>query len=587
MLGFFPELIEGEHLVSALGRLSEALGHPPRHILCKMLYGSEKMPALDCPNQISRLTQRIPDGGLDAAHLIDNHTPFNYYASFSSPAAAARLRSVMLGDNIKDLRYTLGGRWRHSPNPERFRFCLKCAREDLSLYGFYTFKRQHQLPCVFACAKHFTSLCESRVIISGHNREYRSPSIDDLHTSPRVLAEPLTEPIIMIAAATEKLLSSSVGCLSEEDLAKAMFNILADRGWVRGRIVALKELRDAARAWLGSTLFSRLGFETLNIKGDNDSWPSGLYRTNGTCLQPVFRYLALLVFLGNGSDGILFEKSITKIDDIVLPPYVNGSSGIDLYTPDSACANPECSLFSPSFRADIEARVPSGVEVSLHCSQCGHVRAWKAGAALSCRIINGGPDWDESIRSRVAEGFDIQFLAKRLSIGSQTVVREARRLGVWGRSWNQARQEVARPSNRDKRIDAAVKELRDARLANPFWTRSDFERRHAHAYRLLAKHAKEDLEAVMPARGRPGRLPPDWSEMDMKLTTEARTLAAITTAQRNNSAGLSRYTLITLASKKVGYCKAGIYKNAANLPHFWSFVDSSFPSRIGRKKNMS
>ncbi len=161
MLAYFPTPYPDELLLSVLARLADTMQYPRPSDLSRAIYGKDvKSIAADLPNRLDDLVTALPSGHtLTVDQLIDEHTLYPFYQPFLPEKRAKKVRKLMRGNKIRTGIYSSIAIFSQlGPMPKFLRFCPECVQEDRRLYGQCYWHRLHQVPGVYICPDHQTTL---------------------------------------------------------------------------------------------------------------------------------------------------------------------------------------------------------------------------------------------------------------------------------------------------------------------------------------------------------------------------------------------------------------------------------------------
>ncbi|ABM04802.1 Transposon Tn7 transposition protein D [Psychromonas ingrahamii 37] len=114
-------------------------------------------------------------------------------------------------------------------------------------------------------------------------------------------------------------------------------------------------------------------------------------------------------------------------------------------------------------------------------------------------------------------GWHRKAIAEALNVGLgyvEQVISNTKNLVLWRKKLHEL-----------KNINAALKELRRAKVLHPSWLRKDFKAQHNKAFFYLYRHDRELLESTLPVKTKPHVLRHDWSMEDERLSQAISNLA--------------------------------------------------------------
>jgi len=150
---------------SVCARWSARLGFSSVKAACRVLYGQPStIPAVSVALHLDRIVANLPPGHtLDVDRIIDGHTLLPLYSPFLPPSRVHSLRMLMRGDDASTMHMQLGLSKRTIPAPEDLRYCPICVVEDRERYGEAYWHRLHQVPGLFLCPLHASTLMSSNI----------------------------------------------------------------------------------------------------------------------------------------------------------------------------------------------------------------------------------------------------------------------------------------------------------------------------------------------------------------------------------------------------------------------------------------
>ena len=165
MLTYFPMPYPGEWWYSVLCRYFVRSGHQKQATVLHELYGSQVRThgRLFPGGDIFCILERLPEEFLDLRKILLGHTLAPYYLRFYSPVKKSSVLNALLQGKSAGLTNievkTPGGK-------TGLKFCPKCFREDLGIYGEAYWHREHQIPLIPLCPKHGCRLILYEVLFS-------------------------------------------------------------------------------------------------------------------------------------------------------------------------------------------------------------------------------------------------------------------------------------------------------------------------------------------------------------------------------------------------------------------------------------
>jgi hypothetical protein len=112
----------------------------------------------DFPFHLSHLCTTT--GGLlgSAQAILNERTMFGFFAPFLEKKIREKIAAQMLGDQVCDLKRSLGLMSSRIDAKHPLKACRHCVQEDIKRYGVSTWKMEHQWPSIWICRIHGTHL---------------------------------------------------------------------------------------------------------------------------------------------------------------------------------------------------------------------------------------------------------------------------------------------------------------------------------------------------------------------------------------------------------------------------------------------
>jgi hypothetical protein len=147
----------GESLYSLVARLARVNGYKP-DIACKLLLGEDFTPRVaDAKVNLSNFLKATHDLYGDKSEVVHNHTNLTFRSAVTTPLLDSK-NSNKWNRLISSSKLTLAAVSNHEEH--LWRWCSECIEEDFKTLGFTYWRSHHQLPGVFVCTTHQTSLNE-------------------------------------------------------------------------------------------------------------------------------------------------------------------------------------------------------------------------------------------------------------------------------------------------------------------------------------------------------------------------------------------------------------------------------------------
>jgi hypothetical protein len=519
----FPTLQPEELLYSACARYRDLLDYRSGRAVAMELFGNQQRTAIfDLPTGIDSLLARLPRGHpYTAEQLIWQHTTLSYYARFISEARLSRIVGYMrrggLGGRVNA---ALGSGSGAVQTPRRQNFCRECAQEDLARYGEALWRRVHQLPGVFVCPHHGTSLCQ------GPLRRRYLVGVFVYHSLTRQLAEPLS-PLPVPDAEGSKLrwlAEQAFWLLQTQDSAPPVqelhFRHLAllqeDGRFVRGRRLKNSAIAGAMVEHWGADLLNRLHLYPKEHPKYGYSWVTHRVHPRRKSVGHPLRHLLIL--------GLLDHSMADLIDTPPSRPGPKRGRRSERKSSEEGgpeCANSVCELYLPlerrtrSHRRYIETGHPES------CKACGCVFEDFLSWGFGVRLLETGPSWDSAFIRAVRSPKPIWALAARFELSQHLVRVHADRLNVWREEWGDRGRYsyLAYASAGEAKRQVMRRRWLALRRENPGAGRSLLMKGNQWAYTWLRQNDNRWLLSHLPRtkRRRERRSYIDWDARDREL----------------------------------------------------------------------
>ncbi len=162
MIGYFPELYEGELVYSWIARYLVHSGYTCAADAYQDLYFNKNLrPSVELMNNLIDDAKSVMTKYMSLEELIYNHTLFPEYGRLIDPTKRERL--------VKEADFSRGN-WINSlmipfSTGERYlKYCPLCANEDRDTHGEAYWHRKHQITSINICVKHGVYLRNSEIV---------------------------------------------------------------------------------------------------------------------------------------------------------------------------------------------------------------------------------------------------------------------------------------------------------------------------------------------------------------------------------------------------------------------------------------
>lgn len=176
------ESMPGESLYSLIARLAHINGYKPV-IACKLLLGEEFTPRIADANVDLSTFVKTTDGLYgNRNEVIRKLTNLTFRSAIATPLLSTE-NSNKWERLISNSKITLATASNHEEH--QWRWCPQCVNEDYKNLGFTYWRRNHQLPGIFVCTKHWTSLNEITIPYRQRQSKFFLPDSLPSHISVR------------------------------------------------------------------------------------------------------------------------------------------------------------------------------------------------------------------------------------------------------------------------------------------------------------------------------------------------------------------------------------------------------------------
>ncbi|MCL1632123.1 TnsD family transposase [Sporolactobacillus sp. CPB3-1] len=287
------------------------------------LYGSSRVMAVpDLPAHLRQVYKRLKHfDPLGIDEWIGQHTFFHYYTTFAKKDVRDRVFTEMLeGTSPGSIHMMTGAMASSVSEPSVFRFCPKCADEDIQQYGEMYWHMSHQLPGVLVCPKHKHFLLNSSVSFRGKNKYvYHAATMQNCKRSQGLpmYSEKTIQSLLIIAKELIQLAHTDLS-FTRSGVEQAYKYLLQRQGYAT--ISGSVDQHTLAQQF--SHFYGRELLEAVQspIDSDNSScWLKAITRKQRKAFHPI-RHILLTHFLGESIDTFYRYESQTY-DPFGSPPY--------------------------------------------------------------------------------------------------------------------------------------------------------------------------------------------------------------------------------------------------------------------------
>lgn len=164
MITCFPDPHPDELLFSVFARYVNQTRYSSKIDAIRDLCGGVSMPTVELPNKLGYLLSSLPPNHkYTVDELIDEHTPFSFYAQFLPIERVQLVRDDMSKDGHNRVIERMGFNVNRSYWPEWLQFCPECVSDDRKEFKETYWHRTHQLQGINVCPTHAVFLESSKL----------------------------------------------------------------------------------------------------------------------------------------------------------------------------------------------------------------------------------------------------------------------------------------------------------------------------------------------------------------------------------------------------------------------------------------
>lgn len=540
--GYFPTPYPNETVYSILARYFQRLEGFGLTKVMNAIFQSTAIPPDDLPNNIIKFVNNTPlRYSYTPEIIIDKHTLFNLYATYSGKETCQKLRQDMLSKGRTDMIALAGFNHDQAKRWNTPRFCAECVKEDIEIYGEPYWHREHQILGIKVCPHHQTVTHDVALAGitdgSGRRRSFVALDVSMLDAKCSADKEPISSDAILekhwrVAVNAWNALNSKD--VFELDQIKQKYQArLRERGysWEGGRTRTEKFRLDFMR-YYGEDFLNDIG---CTIEMGVQNW---LVKTlRGNCFRHPIKQLLVTEFLFETFQE--FNNANAKYKPFGDAPWV--------------CLNPLADHYNERVveRCTLKSTRRKHQYGVFSC-MCGFEYARHIGS------VN-----ENDYEAIISLGHVLEHKVKQIAESEQILEKEVlERLGL---SKHCATKRVQKGQ-----IDASKKEpYRQAILLilaeDPTVTRKQIFDRAMKQFQWLRKNDKEWFEQFMP---RPSTKNPseyrntNWEELDANMCSRITAVAEAILNQSGKPLRITKQRLIkeakagTILNHREGYPKS-------------------------------
>jgi len=405
---YVPKPYPDELLYSLFGRFNQHLRIESPKQMLEMLFGNRTVVASpDFQGQLGRLDWLFEKRWrLSCEEAVMKYTLLPYYVANRPPNDRRKFTRTMVSESGSSVHTALGVCATSIRMPEHFRFCAKCAQDNINQYGEPYWHRAHQLPGVIVCPTHGEPLSLSEVPIRPRGRHEFIPLTRQILKNPvghETIPEGNHSTVWLIAKCAYELLD--VGLNDEAGLSwKDLRNALESLGY-DSRHGSIQQLERDFIAYFGRELLSLIdsGFEKYQSLG----WLRAIRRKPKRYMHPI-RQLLLEVFIQN-------QIKVNETEPFGKGPW--------------PCHNSLAKHYKKAVVTDMkifgDKRHPDRILGRFTCC-CGFIYSHRADqypVEKPYRVIEHGPLFRKEAEDLLNRGYKINAIANLLDIDWKTAKR--------------------------------------------------------------------------------------------------------------------------------------------------------------------
>ena len=214
-----PKIVKGETLYSLIARYHLLSGNAHERYTYLQIFNTERVRLhAYLPSRLSAASDFF---NLDKQQLLNQHTLFPLFQTFTPTKQGKEIQSAMLADSGGLAIEKSGLPQSHLMFFTGHKFCPLCIQSDRRVYGFAFWHIEHQIPGISACHQHS---CQLKGISSDDfslDRKLVLPPFDDTDSVP---ATPAGNKLAQFSSEVFDKLSQHSTCFRYQDLYRALLN---------------------------------------------------------------------------------------------------------------------------------------------------------------------------------------------------------------------------------------------------------------------------------------------------------------------------------------------------------------------------
>lgn len=506
--GWLPD----ETLFSLASRYHRMTGNRLASTTCNLLFGHQQRgSAHDFPSRIDAFVERTEGTFGTAAEIIHGHTILPLFQRFVTKQRGDAAERALRGEQIGSLKYRLGLLTSRFGASFPLKACIDCIREDVRRFRVAYWHRAHQLPGVWLCQRHDTSLWVSQFKATGIQRfSWQLPAPEHLRLPwpSDLMAEDVRFRLRLLGRVSRDLCEKPPGWRVELDLAEGRY---------RSRLVQLGLALPSGRLHLQELGAAYFGFSSpLALIPEFDSLPRTELEARSQVARLLYRTSAVSHPLRHVLAIVWLFESLESFHSAPSNPGLPG------------CATKPAAPATPDYRRDAvvalvtaQGKSPSAAAESVGADPATAM-AWlaRAGVASRRRPKELMPPKFKLLVRLLRRGASKSEAASEVGVSLSTVTRVLRTEVGLHDAWSGAKHQCA--------LDRHRREWSQLVQANPTLSipllRTILPSSYAWLYRndqrwLLEVNASRPT--IVPARPRGI----DWRARDASLAQQVKVAA--------------------------------------------------------------
>lgn len=428
--------------------------------------------------------------GVPTDELLVRHTLYPLFRWYGFDTSF-RLKAAMLSDHGERAVIVAGLPQSKLHFYEGLKFCPVCVREDREQTGYGYYKVDQQVPGVEACFRHGCRLVGVDSGEYGYDRYIPMVPSDvepALATASQVRLAEFGHEVLELA----RRFPRSVDYQEPYRRALNERGLLTQKAHLRMRLLKEHLKKEYDIYSFGSALGIPEPLSTFKFVG-----PLLRHKTHYRCHPAKHLLLASWLFNGDAGHYLTYQASTTAFETKLMSAYPEQKAQVLNL------------LMGGSSMNEIERMVGRSRSFIRHIAEIHGIPHRTNALAYSEDIRNNVVKLAELGRHR-------RLIAIQLGVGLGYVEQ------VIGNTPGLA--ERRRSLRKQRRIAAAVEELRTIRDLHPNWRRKEVKEQCAQAYFAVYNHDKSLLETLLPPKTKLAGPRKDWAQEDLRLSQAIRGL---------------------------------------------------------------